>query len=292
MSKGQDLGLVLGPFFGGLVLSYAYATVTRTLDEKRAVIAELTETRSQLARSEREAGVLSERNRVASELHDTVVQRTASALLMIETAQHLGEGPAAQSTVSAAGEALRETLVETRRLVHGLADPQTRGATVTSALRAEAEAAGAEFVLSGHETLVAEETVHALQRITREALVNAAKHAGSTATRVTVTFFPESVGVDIADAGPGFDPDAVAQREGVGFGLRAMTWRAQNLGGTLSIESRPGGGTVIAASIPLDRADANNSTSTNTNTNTNTASATDREATGTGTQRAESETPS
>ena len=256
MSQGQDLGLVLGPFFGGLVLSYAYATVTRTLDAKRAVIAELTETRSQLARSEREAGALAERNRVASELHDTVVQRTASALLLLESAQQLGPGSTPAPAVADASEALRETLTETRRLVHGLADPRAIGTTISSALAAEAAAAGAEFALSGHERLIPEMTVHALQRITREALVNAAKHAGPATKRVTVTFFPHSVGVDIADDGVGFDPGTGVGADGAGFGLRAMSWRAQNLGGTLSIESEPGNGTVIAASIPLDGIDA------------------------------------
>lgn len=285
MSRGQDLGLVLGPFFGGLVLSYAYATITRTLAAKHAVIAELTETRAQLARSEREAGALAERNRVASELHDTVAQRTASALLLLESAQQLGPDAALSPAIAEASDALRDTLTETRRLVHGLADPRAVGATISSALAAEAAAAGAEFARSGEEVSVPETTVHALQRITREALVNAAKHAGPATTRVTVTYFPHAVGVDIADDGVGFDPAAAPaggsgagaapgagtgagsgsgpRPEEGGFGLRAMTWRAQNLGGTLSIESRPGGGTVIAANIPLTD-DASDSASTGT----------------------------
>lgn len=257
MSRGQDLGLVLGPFFGGLVLSYAYATLTQTITAKRAVIAELTDTRAQLARFEREAGALAERNRFASELHDTVVQRTASALLLLESVEQRGNGTQADDTVADAREALRETLVETRRLVHGLADPRTTGVTLTSALQAEAEAAGAHFVISGPEPDVPDPVVHALQRVTREALLNAATHAQADTVRVTVTFFSTSIGVDIVDNGRGFDAESSSEAfgepraDGGGYGLRAMQWRLRDLGGELAIESQPGQGTVIAASVPL-----------------------------------------
>ncbi|WP_053352068.1 sensor histidine kinase [Leucobacter musarum] len=261
MSRGQDLGLVLGPFFGGLVLSYAYAALTQTIAAKRAVITELTDTRAQLARFEREAGALAERNRFASELHDTVVQRTASALLLLESVDQRGDRAEADGTVADAREALRETLVETRRLVHGLADPRTTGVTLTSALRAEADAAGAHFVISGTETDVPDPVVHALQRVTREALLNAAAHAQADTVRVTVTFFPTSIGVDIVDNGCGFDAENASEPvteprvDGGGYGLRAMRWRLRDLGGELAIESQLGQGTVIAASVPLQCTD-------------------------------------
>ncbi len=255
MSSGQDLGLVLGPFFGGLVLSYAYATLTRTVAAKRAVIAELTATRAQLARSEREAGALTERNRFASELHDTVVQRTASALLLLESAEQLGEGPAATAVVGDARDALRESLLETRRLVHGLADPATTGVTLPGALQAEAQARGAEFALVGAPRAVPEHIVSAVHRITREALLNVEKHAEASRAQVTVTFFPDALGVKISDDGRGFDPATSDPQRG--FGLRAMAWRAEHLGGSFAISSSGGGaestapGTVVAVRVPL-----------------------------------------
>lgn len=71
MSDGQDLGLVLGPFFGGIVVSTAYVALDRTLENRRHLTDELLATREQLARTERDAGALAERGRFASELHDT-----------------------------------------------------------------------------------------------------------------------------------------------------------------------------------------------------------------------------
>lgn len=244
MSKGQDPGLVLGPFFGGLVLASAYAALDRALSEQRRLNRELLETREQLARSEREAGALAERGRVASELHDTVVQRTASALLLLETDELRPEGSSA--SVGEARETLRAALVETRQLLHGLADPRETAASLTTALSAQAESAGAGFEVVGDERVVPEAVAHALQRIVQESLLNARKHAAARTVRVTLTYFADEVGVDVSDDGGGFDADG----EGDGFGLRAMAWRAESLGGTLVIESGRGQGTVVAAVLP------------------------------------------
>ena len=264
MSSGQDLGLVLGPFFGGLVLAYAYWALDRALSRQRRLITELVETREQLARSEREAGALSERERVASELHDTVVQRTASALLMLES-DGLSGGSAA-GTEQARG-ALREALVETRQLMHGLSIPREAEISFAETLRTQSLESGASFVASGRERPLPDALEHALQRVVREALINVGKHAQAGTVRVTLNYFADAVGVDIADDGVGFvvdtstevadpgagDDGAGSGRHGAehgGFGIRAMTWRMRNLGGSLTIESQPGHGTVVAAVVP------------------------------------------
>jgi signal transduction histidine kinase len=251
MSKGDDLGLVLGPFFGGLVLTYAYTALDRALDAQQVLIGELIDTREQLADTEREAGAMVERERVASELHDTVVQSTASALLMLESDDLRGGSPS--PAVREARESLRKTLIETRRMLHGLADPRADADSLAAVVEAQSLAAEASFSLAGHERIVSEAAAHALARVTQEALVNARKHAHASAIHVTLTFFDDAVGIDVADDGVGFDPDAVgaeASETSSSFGIRAMTWRMQNLGGTLTIESRPSEGTVVSAMVP------------------------------------------
>jgi len=247
MSNGEDLGLVLGPFFGGLMLSFAVDALERALDNRRRLNAELLATQAQLARSEREAGALAERHRMASELHDTVVQRTASALLLLESGD--AAPPRDAAPTSEAREILREALIETRQLMHGLASPQDR-TSLTAEIAALADAHGAEHTAVGTEVELDAEVTHALLRVAQEALINAHRHAAAAATRVTITFFGRTVGIDVVDDGTGFDPDHV-RADTTGYGLRAMAWRIESLGGTLTIESSPGHGTVIAAEVPV-----------------------------------------
>ncbi|WP_053383068.1 sensor histidine kinase [Leucobacter celer] len=247
MSNGEDLGLVLGPFFGGLVLSFAYDALDRALENRRRLIEELVDAREQLARSEREAGALAERNRVAGELHDTVVQRTASALLLLESDEEAtGRTPAA---VAEAREVLREALAETRRLLHGLSRPRSDHRSLADALGELTERHGATLSVIGDEHDPGDEVDHALLRVAQEALVNAGKHARASSVRVTLTFFEDAVGIDVADDGVGFAPADLSADAG-GYGLRAMAWRVENLGGSFSLESAPGQGTVIAGVVP------------------------------------------
>ncbi|GAA1320748.1 sensor histidine kinase [Leucobacter albus] len=247
MSGGADLGLVLGPFFGGLVLAYAYWALDRALGEQRRLNTELLDTREQLARTERVAGAAAERERVASELHDTVAQRTAEALLRLE-AEHAAS--AGGATSDEARGALRLALTETREFMLGLVTPRAaRPAGLTDALRALAGEARATFEVTGTERTLPDEASHALQRVTQEALTNVRKHAAATHTKVTLNYFPDAVGVDIADDGAGFARKAASEGES-GFGIRAMGWRIRNLGGTLTIESAPGRGTAVAATVP------------------------------------------
>ncbi|MGP6169685.1 sensor histidine kinase [Microbacterium sp. A196] len=256
MSKGDDLGLVLGPFFGGLVLTYAYTALDRALDAQQVLIGELIDTRAQLAESERDAGAMAERERVASELHDTVVQSTASALLMLESDDL--RGATGSPAVRKARESLRETLIETRQLLHGLADPRTSADSLAAVLEAQSLSAEASFSIVGYERVVPEAVSHALARIVQEALVNVRKHAHASSVHVTLTFFDSAVGIDVADDGIGFDTDAVGtetNEASSGFGIRAMTWRVENLGGTLTIETRPGEGTVVSAIVPSPAAE-------------------------------------
>lgn len=249
MSRGEDLGLVLGPFFGGFVLSFAYRGLNRSLDDGRKLIAQLVATREQLAQSEREAGTLAERNRVASELHDTVVQHTASALLLLESEEQLGNMAPA---VAQARELLRESLAETRTLMHGLARIGGADEPLVASIMALGHEYGAQVTIVGDDRTVPESTAHALLRVTQEALINAQKHARATAMQVTLTFFDAAVGIDIADDGVGFAPEN-RDAKSDGYGLRAMAWRIRSIGGEFSVETRPGEGTVIAGVVPDQR---------------------------------------
>ena len=157
-----------------------------------------------------------------------------------------GLQPAGSSqAVLEARETLREGLVETRQLLHGLASPAST-ATLSETLRSQAETAGAEYSAQGTARPVPDPVFHALQRIVQESLLNAHKHASATRTRVELAFSEDAVTVKVSDDGAGFRPGSTE-----GFGIRAMSWRADNLGGTIVINSAPGQGTSIEAELPL-----------------------------------------
>ncbi len=89
----------------------------------------------------------------------------------------------------------------------------------------------------------------ALLRTAQEALANVAKHARAHRVVVTLSYMDDVVGLDVRDDGVGFAAPGASSADG-GFGLTAMRQRVQGLAGSLAVESEPGGGTAVSASIP------------------------------------------
>ncbi|MGH2900992.1 MAG: sensor histidine kinase [Solirubrobacteraceae bacterium] len=240
-----DIGMLFGPLCAGGVLTLAYAALERLHAARGALITELESTQARLASTERGAGREAERRRLAAELHDTVVQGTASALLLLETEeQRIGQ---ASPESARAQDVLRANLIETRRVVHGLSSTQLTEHSLASALAEAATELGAELHTIGTERSIPESQAHALLRIAQEAIVNAVRHAHAERVIVTLTYDRARVGIDIGDDGVGFDAEAGTGR---GYGLRAMRWRATSAGGTFEVESSPGNGTIVSVTLP------------------------------------------
>jgi signal transduction histidine kinase len=100
----------------------------------------------------------------------------------------------------------------------------------------------------GDPSVVGAETAHALVRITQSAVANVQRHAGPARLGLTLTYLPDAVALDVFDDGRGFDASA---GNGGGFGLRAMRQRVEQLGGTITVESAPGEGTVVGVLLPV-----------------------------------------
>lgn len=242
-----DIGMLFGPLCAGGILTLAYAALERLHAARGALITELETTQARLASTEREAGREAERRRLAAELHDTVVQGTASALLLLEAEEQRNGGASPES--NRAQDVLRANLVETRRVVHGLSSTRLAEHSLASALAESAAELGAELHVIGTDHAISEPQAHALLRIAQEAMVNAVRHAHADRVIVTLTFDQARIGIDVGDDGIGFDPEA-AGRADRGYGLRAMRWRATTAGGTFDVESSPGNGTIISATVP------------------------------------------
>ena len=91
-----------------------------------------------------------------------------------------------------------------------------------------------------------------LLRIAQGAVSNVVNHAEASAARITLTYAPEEVRLDVVDNGRGFDVDAQGLKpSGLGhLGLDAMRSRAAELGGELVVESAPGGPTALSVAVP------------------------------------------
>lgn len=251
LSGATDLGMLFGPLVAGLLLSFAMDALNRALDERQRLIDELLDTQDRLAHTEREAGTLAERHRLAAEIHDTVVQGTVSALLLLEAAEQTWSHPdASRHSVATAEGTLRRNLAETRRLVHRLASESLSG-TLFEAIETVARDAGGTASVIGEPVSLAPEQEHALLRVVQGAVGNAQRHANAERIVVTLTYYTQSVSVDIADDGGGFDPHALpAPGPDGGYGLRAMRLRLEKLSGHLVVESSPGTGTIVAGHLP------------------------------------------
>jgi signal transduction histidine kinase len=90
-----------------------------------------------------------------------------------------------------------------------------------------------------------------LLRIVQEALTNVRKHARARAVRVGLSVTGGAAEAVVEDDGLGFDPSRVGTTQPAVFGLRFMRERAEEVGGTVCVDSRPGAGTRVVIRVPL-----------------------------------------
>jgi signal transduction histidine kinase/DNA-binding NarL/FixJ family response regulator len=235
-------------------------------------------------RARAEAAV-TERERLLHEVHDTITQRLVSVRVHIETAEQRlaedtrqrppGAGPGddlssgglepADTTslatlLSQASAAARDALAEARLTLLGLASSPLDGRTLDAALQSEASWAESigrlevRLVSAGPPVTLDNHIAQEVLRIAREALTNIVRHARARSVRLGLVYERAAVSLLVQDDGEGFDPRADGLDER--FGLRAMTERARDLGGSVDVDSLPGWGTRIRARFPYARDEA------------------------------------
>lgn len=282
---GLSPAMVLGPLFGAafaVVTAFAYRALYAEAEAQRAAADELRRTRARLAESQHRAGVLAERERLAREIHDTLAQGLSSIVLMGRSsakAMDDGDQPAARERLGIVQATAAESLAEARAFVRGLASPALapsgagRGqeqqgdeapAALPDALRRLCEKTAGEsaargtglacrFEADGAPRILPGAVEEALLRAAQASLANVWAHARASTAVVSLTYLEGEVTLDVFDDGAGFDPSTVPEAprpDGTGFGLRGLRDRIEELGGTLTLESAPGEGTVVAARLP------------------------------------------
>ncbi|MGW0082282.1 sensor histidine kinase [Streptomyces sp. NPDC003393] len=261
--------VVIAPVALGAVATAVLLHSRRLTDRQRLLIDDLVRARGELAANERRTGALEERQRLSAEIHDILAQSLSSQQMLLQAAErqwHTAPDTAHEHVRQAAGSAGR-ALAEVRRFVRDLAPLDLDGNTLVHAMRSLAQqpalpgpdgepvsGPAVEFRLDGTPADLPEPVETALLRVSQQALANVREHSGATRAVITLTCSTDSVCVDIADNGRGFDPDHIPRRHRArtrGHGLSLMESRARRAGGTLRVESAPGEGTVVTMSVAL-----------------------------------------
>jgi signal transduction histidine kinase len=194
-----------------------------------------------------------ERARWARELHDSVLQGLGSRRVSLSSALKRGDRAGLEKAVADAVEDTGRDIDELRALITELRPATLDQLGLRAALEdlAERVSGGAGLELDtdlsiGPERLDPElETV--AYRLVQEALTNVVKHAAAATVALQVAQGGERLDVLVSDDGDGFEPNA----DHAGFGLTGMRERVELVGGELRIESKPGLGTRVMASVPI-----------------------------------------
>ena len=219
--------------------------------ERKRLLDELQAAQEKLSALDREAGITSERERLAREIHDTIAQDLTGIVMLSQRAQReLATGGGATETLGLLEESARTALAETRALVASSAPVALATGGIADAL----QRLGQRFERETNVTVavradlpgVDRDTEVVLLRCAQEALSNVRKHANASRVSVDAWTGGGSVGLRIADDGTGFDPSSAAD----GFGLAGMRDRLALVGGTLEVTSSPAG-TLLTATLPI-----------------------------------------
>lgn len=256
-TKPAVLAVQQRPFF--YQTWYAYLLISLVL---LAVAAQLISQRDQLLKGQM-GMVLQERNRIASECHDTLMAGFAAISWQLEaTARLFRDAGVHAEPASQACELARSMVAhcqaEARRIIWDLRDSDeitnslSRALTdMTSAYRAR-ETPHTTLDIEGDEIPIAPVAVHHLACIGQEAVTNAFRHAKPSSIHVQLAFESTSLRLSVRDDGRGFHVSDRSLRTGH-FGIAVMEERARKLGGSLHLTSSAASGTELVVTVSFHK---------------------------------------
>jgi len=253
--------IVRGEVFGNLYLTDKKSDeVFNDIDEELCVAlaaaAGIAIENARLHARVRDLVVFEDRERIARDLHDTVIQRLFATGLALEATARLAErtAPELAPRVGQSVHDLDETIRHIRTVIFGLERSRLPSAGLRDAvLQLTLEASGSlgfepRVTFDGPiDSSVAPTVADELLATLREALSNVARHAHATVVRVSIGVADDNVELTVTDDGTGFDPSARA----AGRGLRNMQSRAVRVGGNVEIESNAEKGTRVCWRAPV-----------------------------------------
>ncbi|SMY13291.1 sensor histidine kinase [Brevibacterium jeotgali] len=208
------------------------------------------------ARNARDAALGEERSRLARELHDSLTKTLVG--IGLQAAALRLRHPESTETASRISAAANDAVDQSRAILTDLREGS--GACVAESLRSSLAEVGTLYGIhvrsdiSDQSAFVSDPAVYVVRKITEEAVINAAKHARVDTVDVTVRTLPGWIVATVADEGTGMRHRESS--DGVGhYGLTGMKERAAAINGRVGIESKPGAGTTITITAPLEGAE-------------------------------------
>ncbi|HEX4262871.1 MAG TPA: histidine kinase [Verrucomicrobiae bacterium] len=206
--------------------------------------------------------VLSERTRLAKELHDTIEQTMTGVTLQLNAvAKLIEQNPeTANRHLGLARNMVRSSRVDLRRSIWDLRTRELEQFDLATALQLSGNqiADGADIRIKvetkGAARPLPEIMEENILRIGQEAITNAVKHSGGSQLFLDLEFQTENIVLTIKDNGHGFSPDNCPGPNEGHFGLLGMSERAKRLSGNIAISSTPGVGTTLTVDIPTEEA--------------------------------------
>jgi signal transduction histidine kinase/ligand-binding sensor domain-containing protein len=207
----------------------------------------------------RYSAILVERTRVAREIHDTLLQSLLGVMFRLDDVSNV---------VDISRDSAKEQLLRLRRQVEfyvrearysirDLRSPILQSRGLATALREVGERLTEERSLTfrldvtGTPRADLQRVDEHLLRIGQEAITNAVRHGHAAAVDVALEYRVDSVALRIRDDGKGFDTGVVSIGDGVHWGMRTMRERAEQIGGTLRVDSAEGRGTTVDVVVPV-----------------------------------------
>jgi signal transduction histidine kinase len=203
---------------------------------------------------------LDERNRIARELHDTLLQGFGGITLQLQTVAHLlTTAPAkAAERLDRVLRLADTTLVEARQMIWDLRAPELEYQDLSEALANAARDAivdapiELQFTVRGQERRLPPLVESTALRVGREATTNAARHARPSRIEIELAYGTQQLDLRVADDGAGFRLDGEGDRRLNGhWGIAGMRERASRAGGSVEIISTTGGGTTVSLQLPI-----------------------------------------
>jgi len=213
-----------------------------------------------LARQTLQASDL-ERARIAHQIHDTAAQSMVSAFRFLDAARAYAlahPGDSIDTLLESASDRMVTAIKEVRAVLNDLVPPGLEELGLGQAIRSRARSldteSGIVTTIEGDLPRLADWVEQALYGMTTEALTNAVRHSQAHTVRTDLRVTRGRAVITIHDDGRGFDPAAAERRrQGGGLGLLGIARQARWLGGSASVRSRIGSGTLVRISIPIAR---------------------------------------